>query len=237
MVKKTSSRRVCKMNMGAIKWASFGLLELITSCSNLPSTGKTPWTEESGRLQFMGSHRVGHDWATWTCSVQVGQRWTNAELLLYSKHCAMCWRCCHGADEALGVEAQSVAGAEAAGGHASSWRGFVSCPKSSWGPQDCAEWEVLCFLQLRVYCQLPGDVEAEAEKSRIREETAVGVEVSQDGGLVTTVYECKMPHVGFWPLEILGYCAHGTVKWEYLTGNWSWQGNSALNRETRENKG
>ena len=22
---------------------------------------KTPWTEESGRLQSMGSHRVGHD--------------------------------------------------------------------------------------------------------------------------------------------------------------------------------
>ena len=25
---------------------------------------KTPWTEESGRLQSMGSLRVGHDWAT-----------------------------------------------------------------------------------------------------------------------------------------------------------------------------
>ena len=26
--------------------------------------GKTPWTEETGRLQSMGSLRVGHDWAT-----------------------------------------------------------------------------------------------------------------------------------------------------------------------------
>ena len=26
--------------------------------------------------------------------------------------------------------------------------------------------EVLCFLQLRVYCQLPGDMEAEAEKKQ-----------------------------------------------------------------------
>ena len=25
---------------------------------------KIPWTEEPGRLQFMGSQRVGHDWAT-----------------------------------------------------------------------------------------------------------------------------------------------------------------------------
>ena len=25
---------------------------------------KMPWTEEPGRLQSMGSHRVGHDWAT-----------------------------------------------------------------------------------------------------------------------------------------------------------------------------
>ena len=26
--------------------------------------GKSPWTEEPGRLQFMGSQRVGHNWAT-----------------------------------------------------------------------------------------------------------------------------------------------------------------------------
>ena len=25
---------------------------------------KIPWTEEPSRLQFMGSQRVGHDWAT-----------------------------------------------------------------------------------------------------------------------------------------------------------------------------
>ena len=25
---------------------------------------KIPWTEEPGRLQSMGSQRVGHDWAT-----------------------------------------------------------------------------------------------------------------------------------------------------------------------------
>ena len=29
-----------------------------------PLAWKTPWAEESGRLQSMGSRRVGHDWAT-----------------------------------------------------------------------------------------------------------------------------------------------------------------------------
>ena len=26
--------------------------------------GESPWIEEPGRLQFIGSHRVGHNWAT-----------------------------------------------------------------------------------------------------------------------------------------------------------------------------
>ena len=55
--------------------------------------------------------------------------------------------------------------------------------------------------------------------------------------MVATVYECKMPHVGFRPLEILGYRARVTFKWEYLSGDWSWQVNSEMNREARENKG
>ena len=35
---------------------------MATHPSNL--AWKIPWTEESGRLQSMGSQRVGHDWAT-----------------------------------------------------------------------------------------------------------------------------------------------------------------------------
>ena len=35
--------------------------EMVTHSSIL--TWKNPWTEESGRLQSMGSQRVGHDWA------------------------------------------------------------------------------------------------------------------------------------------------------------------------------
>ena len=27
--------------------------------------GKMPWTEEPGRLQFMGLRRVEHDWSDW----------------------------------------------------------------------------------------------------------------------------------------------------------------------------
>ena len=35
---------------------------MATHCSTL--AWKIPWTEEPGRLLSMGSHRVGHDWAT-----------------------------------------------------------------------------------------------------------------------------------------------------------------------------
>ena len=36
--------------------------EMATHSSTL--AWKIPWTEEPGRLQSMGPHRVGHDWAT-----------------------------------------------------------------------------------------------------------------------------------------------------------------------------
>ena len=39
--------------------------EMATHSSIL--TWKIPWTEEPGRLQSMGSKRVGHDWATSLC--------------------------------------------------------------------------------------------------------------------------------------------------------------------------
>ena len=34
---------------------------------------KIPWTEEPGRLQFMGSLRVGHDWATSLSLPRIGE--------------------------------------------------------------------------------------------------------------------------------------------------------------------
>ena len=41
---------------------------------------KIPWTEERGRLQSMGSQRVGHDWAT---SVSVSFTEKHLHLLMY----------------------------------------------------------------------------------------------------------------------------------------------------------
>ena len=43
--------------------------EMATHSSTL--AWKIPWTEEPGRLQSMGSQRVGHDWATslWLCPI------------------------------------------------------------------------------------------------------------------------------------------------------------------------
>ena len=43
---------------------------------------KTPWTEEPGRLQSMGSQRVGHDWATLLCFQSGANKpsWVNAFL-------------------------------------------------------------------------------------------------------------------------------------------------------------
>ena len=39
-------------------------LEWEMSNSSTILAWKIPWTEESGELQFMGSQRVGNDWAT-----------------------------------------------------------------------------------------------------------------------------------------------------------------------------
>ena len=48
--------------------ATAALDELGTGSSMAPHSStlawKIPWTEEPGRLQSMGSRRVGHDWAT-----------------------------------------------------------------------------------------------------------------------------------------------------------------------------
>ena len=45
---------------------------------------RIPWTEEPGRLQFMGSQRVGHDWGTntHTGSGQLSPKWSFFSCLL-----------------------------------------------------------------------------------------------------------------------------------------------------------
>ena len=46
---------------------------------------KIPWTEELGRLQSMGSQRVGHDWATsLTNPTIVGEWWESVSIITYS---------------------------------------------------------------------------------------------------------------------------------------------------------
>ena len=55
-----------------IQLASFGYLGPSSACRTEKAMAphsstldwKIPWTEEPGRLQSMGSRRVGHDWAT-----------------------------------------------------------------------------------------------------------------------------------------------------------------------------
>ena len=46
----------------SLGWKDFLEKEMATHSSIL--AWKTPWTEETGRLQSMGLQRVGHDWAT-----------------------------------------------------------------------------------------------------------------------------------------------------------------------------
>ena len=50
--------------------------------------GESPWTEKPGRLQSMGSHRVGHDWSNSACTLS-NRNWHNVPYFkkgkLYSK--------------------------------------------------------------------------------------------------------------------------------------------------------
>ena len=45
-------------------WALFSCVEKAMAPHSSSLAWKIPWTEEPGRLQSMGSLRVGHDWAT-----------------------------------------------------------------------------------------------------------------------------------------------------------------------------
>ena len=43
------------------------LLEKSTATHSSINAWKIPWTEETGRLQSIGSHRVGHNWSNLAC--------------------------------------------------------------------------------------------------------------------------------------------------------------------------
>ena len=51
-------------SLSAIRVVSSPYLEKEISTHSSTLAWKIPWTEEPGRLQSMGSRRVGHDWAT-----------------------------------------------------------------------------------------------------------------------------------------------------------------------------
>ena len=53
---------LCSIPEEGISWEDPLEKEMATHSSIL--AWRIPWTEEPGRLQFMGSQRVGHDWAT-----------------------------------------------------------------------------------------------------------------------------------------------------------------------------
>ena len=59
---------------------------------------KIPWTEEPGRLQSMGSQRVGHDWATPLFTFTIHSKWKIIMLLSTSRNLdraqdVVCWCC------------------------------------------------------------------------------------------------------------------------------------------------
>ena len=80
-----------------VVWAFFGIAflsdylekEMATHSSIL--AWKIPWTEDPGRLQSMGSQRVGHDWATSLHFFQIGMK---TDLFQCCGHCwvfPICW--------------------------------------------------------------------------------------------------------------------------------------------------
>ena len=60
MVKRLSTMR--ETRVWALGWEDPLEKEMAIHSSTI--AWKTPWTEEPGRLQSMGSQRVGHDWVT-----------------------------------------------------------------------------------------------------------------------------------------------------------------------------
>ena len=67
MVKNLSAMR--ETHVWSLGWEDSLKKRIATHSSIL--AWRIPWTEEPGRLQFMGSQRVGHDWVTNTFTFTV----------------------------------------------------------------------------------------------------------------------------------------------------------------------
>ena len=74
-----SDNKESACNVGDLVWfvGQEGPLEKGTATHSSSLAWRISWTEESGGLQFMGSQRVGHDWATNTFNVYLDkeQNW------------------------------------------------------------------------------------------------------------------------------------------------------------------
>ena len=61
-------------------WGQEDPLEKETATHSSILAWEIPWTEEPGGLQSLGSHRVGHDWATNTFTFRLQSGETSQEL-------------------------------------------------------------------------------------------------------------------------------------------------------------
>ena len=58
-------RKMIGLHSSALNWHQLGIrAEKAMATHSSTLAWKIPWTEEPGRLQSMGSWRIGHDWAT-----------------------------------------------------------------------------------------------------------------------------------------------------------------------------
>ena len=62
MLQAKAVRKILLLNMSSVELRASKEKAMAPHSSTL--AWKIPWTEEPGRLQAMGSQRVGHDWAT-----------------------------------------------------------------------------------------------------------------------------------------------------------------------------
>ena len=80
---------IWKTSVWSLGWEDYLEEGMATHSVFLP--GESPWSEESGWLQPMGSQRVGHDWATKHSIVQ--HTHTYRDTRIYSHICATCAVC------------------------------------------------------------------------------------------------------------------------------------------------
>ena len=71
-----------------LKQLSFNLEKEMATHSSILAW-RIPWTEEPGRLQPMGSQRVGHNWATFTILQSKINQFKNNKVLHENEKCLL----------------------------------------------------------------------------------------------------------------------------------------------------